>query len=319
MYQEHGIPARILGLLGKGRRRKESPKKPKERRLTLESLEQRRLLSASGLVARPLPQVVILQGTSAQFISLASAFHEADGSRPPLNYTVVSNTNPQLFTVLPVDVSSGRLLLQVPPDVSGTAEITVQATDSYGQSANTTVEVAVAGDSGISEGDTNLLNGQSLNVGTATGLSAFSGGNLGIAQRNDFSGSGGGDGSGGGSGGGDWDFWNDGYSSSGGGASGGSGGDGGSGGLDTSIDMYSWPSVAAPGALVDIVAVVTDQNGDPIPAGEGVEFAYVGENPFALGWGTTDDNGYVDVATTSLPVGGDPIQAGYPGRAIAPS
>ena len=157
MYQEHGIPARILGWQSKGRRRRESPKKPKERRLTLESLEQRRLLSASGLVARPLPQVVILQGTSAQFISLASAFHEADGSRPPLNYTVVSNSNPGLFTVLPVDASSGRLLLQVPPDVSGTAEITVQATDSYGQSANATVEVAVAGDSGASDGDTTVV------------------------------------------------------------------------------------------------------------------------------------------------------------------
>ena len=64
---------------------------------------------------------------------------------------------------------------------------------------------------------------------------------------------------------------------------------------------------------VDMVAVVTDQNGEPITAGEGVEFAYVGENPFALGWGTTDDSGDAYLTTTSLPAGVDPIQAGYPG------
>ena len=238
---------------------------------------------------------MIPQGTSAQFISLASAFHEADGSRPPLNYTVVSNSNPQLFTVLPVDASSGRLLLQVPPDVSGTAEITVQATDSYGQSANATVEVAVAGDSGVSDSDTTVVNGESLNVGTAAGLSAFSGGTLGIARRNDFSGSGGSGGSGGGARG------TSGMTAMAAAAEGVV--SGGSGGLDTWTDLYSWPSVAAPGAPVDMVAVVTDQNGEPITAGEGVEFAYVGENPFALGWGTTDDSGDAYLTTTSLPAG----------------
>ncbi len=45
-----------------------------------------------------------------------------------------------------------------------------------------------------------------------------------------------------------------------------------------------------------------------------VEFAYVGTNPFVLGWGTTDDTGYAALTTTALlPVGIDPIEAGYPG------
>ena len=147
---------------------------------------------------------------------------------------------------------------------------------------------------------------QTLEVGTAAGLSAFT--------SSDSSGGGVG------SGGGVWDFWNDGYGSGGSGDSDGSGGSGGDGsgggsggGLDTSTYLYSWPSVAAPGDPVDMVAVVTDQNGDPITAGESVEFAYVGTNPYALGWGATDDNGYAEVTTTSLPTGIDPIQAGYPG------
>ncbi len=108
----------------------------------MELLESRNLLSAGGLTARYVPPVVISQN-SAIVQPLMDAFYEADGARLPLRYSIVADTNASLFARPPVTLMPGLLVVSAAGDASGSAELTLRATDPQGQTADCTVTVEV--------------------------------------------------------------------------------------------------------------------------------------------------------------------------------
>ncbi len=148
------FPGWFFGWLGKGERRnprksKPAARKPASRRLGFEPLETRQLLSAApqstaGLTSQPLPAVLISQANLTRVVSVANTFTEADGSHPGLRCSIIANSNPFLFVTPPVVTPLGQLLLRAAENTSGSADLTVQATDPHGQSAEATLEVNVS-------------------------------------------------------------------------------------------------------------------------------------------------------------------------------
>jgi len=117
------------------------------RRLRVEHLESRHLLSAAGagpgLIALDAPPVVVWQSSTVATASLANVFCNADGSPVVAHYGVVANTNRFLFSAPPVTLPPGLLLFHAAPNGSGTAEVTIRATDAEGETADCTVTIQV--------------------------------------------------------------------------------------------------------------------------------------------------------------------------------
>ena len=78
-------------------------------------------------------------------INLFDAFDDVEDPDSALTYTIENNTNPSLFTATPID-GSGTLTLDYAPATTGSADITVRATDTGAppESVETTFTVTVA-------------------------------------------------------------------------------------------------------------------------------------------------------------------------------
>lgn len=142
----------------------------RNRGLTLESLEERQLLTVSplpdtGPIALLFPSINISQGTTATVIPLVNEFREPGVSPSAFQYQVVADSNPSLFAAAPLLVSSQQLLLRVTPDALGSTELTVRATDPNGHSADATIVVNVSGSStGQASGTANGRSSRSVGV-----------------------------------------------------------------------------------------------------------------------------------------------------------
>jgi hypothetical protein len=76
-------------------------------------------------------------------ISLFDAFYDDRDTDAQLTFAVTGNTNASLFTSVVVEPATGRLVLNYAPSAIGSARLTVRATDSSGQSGETSFNVTV--------------------------------------------------------------------------------------------------------------------------------------------------------------------------------
>jgi hypothetical protein len=92
-----------------------------------------------------IPAVNVQQDAADTVIDLFAAFADSTDPDPVLTYSVVANTNPALFSATPISVSptAGMLTLDYAPAQSGTAVLTVRATDTGGLFTDATFPVNV--------------------------------------------------------------------------------------------------------------------------------------------------------------------------------
>ena len=77
-------------------------------------------------------------------VPLFPSFHDAEDASSQLSYSVTANTNPALFQFLAIEPANGNLLLRYAPGVSGSAQLTIQATDSLGKTVTAPLQVKIA-------------------------------------------------------------------------------------------------------------------------------------------------------------------------------
>lgn len=85
----------------------------------------------------------VLSGRYCSTIDLWSAFGDEESADLLLTYTVVGNTNPDLFLSVENDPTTGQLMLYYAIEAAGTSELTVRATDLGGLSVETTFTVKI--------------------------------------------------------------------------------------------------------------------------------------------------------------------------------
>ncbi len=93
--------------------------------------------TASGI-----DDVAVTDTSTPTQVNLFDAFDDADDGDGALDYAVVNNSNPMLLDTT-IDSKTGLLSLIYAPNVEGSADITVRATDPDGLSAFTSFTVAV--------------------------------------------------------------------------------------------------------------------------------------------------------------------------------
>ena len=90
-----------------------------------------------------LPPVTAVEDAASTLVSLFPAFADIEDPDDALTYTIATDTNPSLFTSTMINGSTGVLALDYAPDASGTASLTVRATDGGGLYAQTAFTVQV--------------------------------------------------------------------------------------------------------------------------------------------------------------------------------
>ena len=89
-------------------------------------------------------------------IDLYAAFNDVEDTDADLAYLLYSNSNASLFSAVTIDDITGKLTLDYAPNATGSAFLTVQATDTGGLSTATTFKVVV---NAVSDSDpTDLIN-----------------------------------------------------------------------------------------------------------------------------------------------------------------
>ncbi|HKB04154.1 MAG TPA: Ig-like domain-containing protein [Gemmataceae bacterium] len=88
-----------------------------------------------------LPPVSVNEDAAPTAVTLAGSFADIEDGAAGLAYSVVGNTNPDMFGS--VSVSGGVLTVSYAPDANGTATLTVRATDSGGLWVETPLAVTV--------------------------------------------------------------------------------------------------------------------------------------------------------------------------------
>ncbi len=76
-------------------------------------------------------------------IDLFAAFADVEDADSQLTYQIISNTNPSLFTSTTIDGTAGTLTLDYANNASGTAVLTIRATDTSSAYVQTTLSVKV--------------------------------------------------------------------------------------------------------------------------------------------------------------------------------
>ncbi len=76
-------------------------------------------------------------------VDLFSAFGDLEDADADLTFTVSENTNPGLFASLVIDPMAGTLTLDYAANANGASSLTIQATDTGGQSITQTFDVTV--------------------------------------------------------------------------------------------------------------------------------------------------------------------------------
>ncbi|MBD2194373.1 MULTISPECIES: DUF4347 domain-containing protein [Calothrix] len=109
-----------------------------------------RLVPVSGTPTNTAPtstgiaNVSVVQNAQNTVIKLFDVFADAQDADTALTYSIVSNTNPNLFEAAPsINSSTGELTLNYSPTATGGAQITVRATDTAGLFTDTSFNVNV--------------------------------------------------------------------------------------------------------------------------------------------------------------------------------
>jgi hypothetical protein len=97
----------------------------------------------NGPTALPTFPVVAQEVSRPTAIPLHPIFHDAEESPEQLTYSIVGNNNANLFNFAGIDSASGLLTLDQQASANGEAQVTVQATDSFGKFATTTLQIHV--------------------------------------------------------------------------------------------------------------------------------------------------------------------------------
>lgn len=90
-----------------------------------------------------LADVTVSEDSADTVIDLAANLTDQEHSAAELVYSIVSNTNPGLFSSVNVDNGTNLLTLDYAPEQSGTANITVRTTDPFGMSFDQSFTVTV--------------------------------------------------------------------------------------------------------------------------------------------------------------------------------
>jgi len=85
----------------------------------------------------------VLEDSADSSISLWPAFHDVDNADAELTFSIADNTNPDLFSSLVINATTGQLTLDYAPDANGTVEITVRGADPDGLFAEAVLGVFV--------------------------------------------------------------------------------------------------------------------------------------------------------------------------------
>jgi len=96
-----------------------------------------------GPTTSGLAPVAVEEDAAPTVIDLYAAFEDVDNADSELDYQVVDNTNPALFSAVTIDPESGELALEYAPDAFGAAELTVRATDPGGLWVESVLSVEV--------------------------------------------------------------------------------------------------------------------------------------------------------------------------------
>ena len=90
-----------------------------------------------------LANVAVDEDAPNTVIDLFAAFADTEDADASLTYTIISNSNPGLFSATTVNGTAGTLTLDYAPNAHGTADLTVRATDSGGLWVESTFTVTV--------------------------------------------------------------------------------------------------------------------------------------------------------------------------------
>ena len=87
--------------------------------------------------------VSVMEDAGNTNINLYDAFDDDEDSDADLNYTLIGNTDPTLFSSTNINQSNGTLTLDYAPNQNGSATLTVQAEDTGGLTVSTSFSVTI--------------------------------------------------------------------------------------------------------------------------------------------------------------------------------
>ena len=125
-------------------------------------------------IASGIANVGVNEDAANTVLDLFAAFADAEDTDALLVYTVTANTNPGLFSASLIDGVAGTLTLVYVPNASGSASITVRATDTGGLWVESTFDVTVnpvndaptlaMGSLTVAQGETIILDSSKLSA-----------------------------------------------------------------------------------------------------------------------------------------------------------
>jgi protein-disulfide isomerase len=101
------------------------------------------LLGNTAPAASQIANVSVEENAANTVVELFPAFNDLQDADADLTFTVDSNSNASLFTSTNIDAATGQLTLDYADNQTGTANISVRATDTGGLSATTTFTATV--------------------------------------------------------------------------------------------------------------------------------------------------------------------------------
>ncbi|MCS6813316.1 MAG: DUF4347 domain-containing protein [Cyanobacteria bacterium] len=104
------------------------------------SLTNTLMPNTTPTLVAPLPPVTVAENAPPTTIDLLPFFADAEDSSANLTYTILSNSNPALFTA---DILNGLLTLTYALNTSGTADLVIRATDTQGAFVDSPFTVTV--------------------------------------------------------------------------------------------------------------------------------------------------------------------------------
>ncbi len=90
-----------------------------------------------------LATINVIEGATSSNVSLAASFSDDNDQSSGILYTVTSDTNSAIFSNITIDPNTGNLILNYASKHSGSATLTVRATDSSGAFVETSLNVTV--------------------------------------------------------------------------------------------------------------------------------------------------------------------------------
>ena len=95
------------------------------------------------LVAVGFPPITVSENSATSVVDLSKGFIDPGDPSGQLPYSITADSNPSLFASTSIDASNGQLSLAYSSGVSGTARLTIAATDPAGDSVSAVLMVMV--------------------------------------------------------------------------------------------------------------------------------------------------------------------------------